>query len=172
MKPILITICLLTAASAHALEEWVWLDTQRTNGIAASSMSVRDRDDVRDLNRAGLLIPSTLPALCHVPSRTWTIRPASIAAGKAACMAALAQSMDATNAVSDWATAMGKVQAVTGGGRNLRGAKNAGKNISTAKERQYYMATIDALVARVEILEASMRAAGLVAPAQIAGDEP
>lgn len=82
MKTIILVLC-LTASLCLALDEWVWLDYQRTNGIGAASMSVADRDDRADLQSAGILIPSQLPALIHVPSKSVALRPASIAAGKA-----------------------------------------------------------------------------------------
>lgn len=167
--PVIAMLCLLSRG-ALALGDWVWIDTAHTSGIAAASMAISDRDDLRDLERAGISIPSALPALIHVPSRSIAIRPASVAAGKAACIASAAQAMGVTGAVADWRSACSNAAAITGGRGDLRGLKGRGKTMSSTARQAYYAAAIDALIARVEMLEASMRRAGITVPDDLTED--
>lgn len=129
-------------------------------------------DDVQDWVKAGRPVPNQFPAVVHIPSKAVANSVTSVADGQARCQALMPMLYGGTNVVADWSAALSNAVAVTGGKRSLAGLKNAGKNIPTSQERAYYMATVDALVARIQILEATLRAAGLCPPATITGDEP
>jgi len=132
------------------------------------AINFADRQGDRlDYLRGNLPLPSEFPALVHVPSRRMVIRPVSVAAGKAEILAAIREDIG----IADYTNAISKVAAVTGGKKSLKGAKNGGKTIATAKQKDYYMAAIDALIARVEMLEKSMKDRGMLVPEQIGVDD-
>jgi hypothetical protein len=149
-------------------QEWAWVSDVQTNIPDARCFDWTDRlGDRTDFIEAKLPVPSQLPALIHCPSGKVVVRPADADQAKDSIRADLR----ARIGVSDYTNAITKAAAVTGGGKSLQGIKNAGKNIPTSKERDYYMAAVDALIARVEMLEALLRERGLPVPAQTGVDQ-